>query len=282
MKVTIAERAGSCYGVERALTLVGKALDEAAGPVRTLGPLIHNPQVVADLEGRGVTVVDEVPSDAGSTLVIRSHGVVPGVLDQARKRGLVVVDATCPFVQKAQLAAERLAHDGCQVLVVGEAGHPEVEGIVGHAPGSLVVASADDVDGLDLSRKVGLVVQTTQSQALLDEVVCAILPRVDELDCANTICSATSERQAAAAELADASDVMVVIGGRNSANTGHLAEICQGRCPQTHHIECADELDPHWFDGCDACGITAGASTPQAQIAEVIERIHAICDAVGA
>ena len=274
--ITVAEHAGACYGVQRALDLVHKVAAEATGPVHTLGPLIHNPQVVAGLGRAGVTAVEDVPTEAGSTLVLRTHGVVPEVEQTALERGLDVVDATCPYVKRVHHAAERLQRDGYQVLVVGEAGHPEVEAILGHAPGAVAVADAGALDALSLSKRVGVVVQTTQAKATLDAVVCALMACVPEVCVVNTICEATSERQQAARELAGRSDVMVVIGGRNSANTTRLAEICSAVCPRTHHIEVPAELEADWFAGAATVGVTAGASTPTAQIDEVVSAIRAL------
>lgn len=275
--IVVAEQAGACYGVQRALDMVEQAASEAPGPVRTLGPLIHNPQVVASLEQRGVAVTEEVPHDAGSTLVLRTHGVVPAIVNEAKGRGLNVIDATCPYVKRVHAAAERLEREGYQVIVVGEAGHPEVEAILGHAEGAVAVADADALAQLSLSPKVGVVVQTTQAKARLDEVVCALTGLVREVCVVNTICAATSERQGSAAHLAAESDVMVVIGGRNSANTTRLAEICSACCPHTHHIEVPSELRPEWFEGATSIGVTAGASTPVSKIDEVVDAIRSIC-----
>jgi 4-hydroxy-3-methylbut-2-enyl diphosphate reductase len=276
--IVVADHAGACYGVERALDLVAGALADSVPPVRTLGPLIHNPKVVEELSERGATVVDEVPSDGRGTLVIRSHGVVPDVIRTARERGMAVVDATCPYVMKAQHAAERLARDGYQVVVVGEPGHPEVEGIVGHAPGSHVVQTSQEARALGLTGRVGVVVQTTQSAERLSDVVSGLLPTAEELRVMNTICSATAERQGAASSLAARSDVMVVIGGRNSGNTTRLAEVCSRSCAHVHHVETADELEAAWFDVVSRIGLTAGASTPADQIDEVVARIALLLD----
>ena len=275
--ITIADHAGACYGVQRALDLVRKVAGEATGPVHTLGPLIHNPQVVSDLASRGVTVVEDVPQTPGSTLVLRTHGVVPEVERLARERGLAVVDATCPYVKRVHHAAERLQGRGYQVLVVGEAGHPEVEAILGHAPGARAVAGVEELEGIQLERRIGVVVQTTQAKATLDAVVSELTARADEVCVVNTICEATSERQQAARELAAASDVMVVIGGRNSANTTRLATICSTSCVRTHHIETCDELEGSWFDDAERIGVTAGASTPTAQIDELVAAIESLC-----
>ena len=276
--IVVADRAGACFGVERALSLVDGVLSAGGTPVHTMGPLIHNPQVVASLEERGADAVDDgairgLP--AGDRLVLRSHGVVPEVADEAAAAGLEVVDATCPYVKTVHRAAQRLAAEGYEVVVVGQAGHPEVEGILGHAPGAHVVGSAADARALPDARRVGVVVQTTTEKGLLDEVVSELLARFGEVRVHNTICEATRERQEAAARLADSVDAMVVIGGKNSANTTRLAEICAGRVP-TCHVESASELDPAFLAGADTVGVTAGASTPATQIHEVVEALEAM------
>ena len=272
-EIRVADEAGACYGVQRALDMVREAAAAEPGAVRTLGPLIHNPTVVSDLGARGVEVVESPERAAGKTLVLRTHGVTPEVEDAARAACPQVIDATCPFVKRAHNAAEQLTREGYQVIVVGEAGHPEVEGTVGHAPEAIVVGSAAELEGVKIARRVGVVVQTTMRKAILQEVVDALIGRAEEVRLIDTICKATSDRQRAAAALAGEADVMVVIGGRNSANTTRLAEICRAACPRTHHVEGADELDAVWFDGARLIGVTAGASTPQDQIAAVCARI---------
>ena len=272
-EIAVASEAGACYGVERALQMVEAAAAESSVAVHTLGPLIHNPRVVSELAEKGVTVVDSPEQAAGDALLLRTHGVTPDEEGRARRLCALVLDATCPFVKKVHLAAERLSADGYQVVVVGEAGHPEVEATLPHAPGAVVVGSADEARALPHVRKIGVVVQTTARRALLAEVVSELLGIAEEVRVVNTICEATSGHQAAADELAAKADVMVVIGGRNSANTTRLAEISAARCPRTHHIEGADELEAAWFEGAALIGITAGASTPAVQIEAVRERI---------
>ncbi len=272
-QIRIAEEAGACYGVERALQMVESAAEESAGAVHTLGPLIHNPRVIAELAAQGVDAVESPEEAAGDTLLLRTHGTVPE--EEARARDLCarVLDATCPFVKKVHQAAERLSREGYQVVVVGEAGHPEVEATLPHAPGAVVVGSAEEAAALPHVRKVGVVVQTTARRALLAEVVSELLGVAEEVRVINTICEATAGHQAAADALAREADVMVVIGGRISANTTRLAEISAARCPRTHHVEGADELRAEWFEGASVIGITAGASTPASQIEAVRERI---------
>ena len=274
--IEVAAHAGVCYGVERALDLANRAGREANGiPVHTLGPLIHNPIVVRELEQHGVALAQTLDDAESGTLVIRAHGVVPQIIEDAKARGLTVLDATCPYVKKVHHAAERLVAEGYQLVVVGEPGHPEVEGIMGHAgKNAVVVSSADDAESLDLDRKVGVVVQTTQTVAALSAVVDALLPRVGELRVVNTICEATQERQASAAELAGRADVMIVVGGRNSGNTRRLAQICTERCARTHHIEDASEIEADWFAGAGLIGLTAGASTPAAHIDRAVAAIR--------
>ncbi len=276
MQVRVARHAGVCYGVERALELAMEAAT-SGGTVHTLGPLIHNPQAVAALNERGVEVAERLDEADDGTLVIRSHGVDPAIIEEARAKGLDVVDATCPFVSKAHEAARTLDAEGYTVVIVGEADHPEVEGICAHAGGdAIIVQDPTELPKRWSRRKVGVVVQTTQPLSRLEAVVAAILPRVAELRVFNTICSATTQRQASAEELAAEVDVMVVVGGHNSGNTARLVEICSAVNPRTHHVETAEELEPAWFEGAQLVGVTAGASTPDAQMQGVIDAVESL------
>ena len=273
--ILVAEHAGVCYGVERALNKAYEAAGQATAPVNTLGPLIHNPRVVLELEDAGVGLAESLSDCKGGTVVVRAHGVVPQTIEDARDRGLEVVDATCPYVKKVHHAASRLSAEGYQVLVVGESGHPEVEGIMGHAgQGPRVVSDVEDIAGLELGDRVGVVVQTTQTDERLAQVAAALVARCREVRVVNTICKATHERQQSAAALACSVDAMIVIGGKNSGNTRRLYQICAESCARTYHIESSDELDPAWFDACSRVGVTAGASTPAAHINQVIELLR--------
>lgn len=267
--IEIAKNAGACYGVKRALDMALEAA-RADGPVHTLGPLIHNPRVVDDLAARGIEVADSLDNAGEGTLVLRSHGTAPQIVEEAQRRGFDVVDATCPYVSKVQRKARGLGEQGYGVVIVGEPGHAEVEGIRAWA-GDAVIAVADVPDKLpeQLPARVGVVVQTTQSAERVEAVLEVLRDRVEELKVEDTVCFATQERQAAAAELASRVDAMLVIGGRNSGNTRRLFEICQARCANAHHIESADEIDPAWFEGVASVGINAGASTPQEHIDSV-------------
>lgn len=274
MRVEVARYAGVCYGVERALKLAEEAAERGTH-VHTLGPLIHNPQAVDALRAKGVEVAGCLDEVDDGTLVIRSHGVDPAIIEQAAEKGLDVVDATCPHVSKAHEAARVLKEQGYAVVIVGEADHPEVEGIMAHAGGeATVVADASELPARLPSRRIGVVVQTTQSLARLEEVVSALLPKTHELRVVNTICSATGKRQQSAEELARSVDAIVVVGGRNSGNTTRLVEICSAVNPRVIHVETADELDPSWFRGAEVVGVTAGASTPDEQIRGAISAIE--------
>lgn len=276
MEVVLAEYAGACYGVQRALDMAAEVL-ATCEQVHTLGPLIHNPQVVSELEHRGARVAAS-PADArAGTVIIRSHGVTPQVRAELERRGLDIVDATCPHVARAQKAAAELAQEGCRVLVLGEADHPEVEGLcacAAEAGGKVdVVGSAADIPE-GLYDPVGVVAQTTQMSESFDALVAALRERGLDPLAKKTICFATRQRQDAAADLAARVDAMVVIGGRNSSNTTRLAEICALACPRTFHVESAEELAAADFADCTAVGVTAGASTPENQIQDVLDSLR--------
>lgn len=276
MRVKVARFAGVCYGVERALKLAAEAAGTQSS-VHTLGPLIHNPQAVEALKEQGVEVASALDEISDGIVVIRTHGVDPSTITAARERGLDVVDATCPHVSKAHEAARALKDEGYAVVIVGEADHPEVAGIRAHAGGdALVVESAEELPERLPGKRVGVVVQTTQSESRLNAVVAALLPRVRELKVHNTICAATSKRQESATELAESVDVVVVVGGHNSGNTTRLVEMCRAVNPRTHHVETADDLVDEWFQGADSVGVTAGASTPGEQMQGVIHAIEAM------
>ncbi len=278
MQVILAEFSGACYGVQRALDMVDSLL-EAGASVTTLGPLIHNPQVVRKLESQGVRVAEDVAEVDGGTVVIRSHGVTPQVKERIQEQGLAMADATCPHVARAQAAAAELAQAGCRVLVVGEAGHPEVEGLLAYAKASGaaadVVLSPEDIPA-DLYEPVGVVVQTTQTKDNLEGILAALEDRGISATVKDTICSATRKRQKTAAEVARQVDAMVVLGGKNSSNTTRLSEICSQSCPRTFHVESAAELSRLDLDGCTVIGITAGASTPEDQIADARSILEAL------
>ncbi|ABK98969.1 4-hydroxy-3-methylbut-2-enyl diphosphate reductase [Pelobacter propionicus] len=276
MRVILAKRAGFCFGVKRATQMAF----EAAGMDKktyTLGPIIHSPQVVKKLEEMGVRALKDLDSMDSGTIIIRSHGVASHEIAEAMQKKLEIVDATCPFVKKAQEHVKSLSETGYGVVVVGDADHPEVQGIVSYGGDKVfVVGSGEEVRKLPIMNKIGVVAQTTQSFENLKNVVSECLQRGGEIRVFNTICDATAVRQEEAKELARQVDCMLVVGGFNSANTRRLAEVCAELQPRTHHIETAAEIDPAWFEGVATVGVTAGASTPKWIIDEVMGRIGEI------
>jgi len=273
MEIFLADKAGFCFGVKRAINTAYEAAGK--GRVYCLGPLIHNPQEVERLRQAGIdTVTDFSTLKPGDSLIIRSHGVPPRVLTQARDMGLTIIDLTCPFVGKAQRDAEALQKEGYQVVVVGEKEHPEVQSILGYAgENAFVVETVEDIDGLKLQARIGVVAQTTQSYSNFSEIVLKLLRLSKELKVFNTICSSTKERQEAARALASQVDVMLVVGGRNSANTSRLATLCRQEGKPTYHIELAEEIQAKWLEGIRTIGVTAGASTPDWVVEGVLERL---------
>ncbi len=274
MKVILAKQAGFCFGVKRATQMAF----EAAGKDQktyTLGPIIHSPQVVGKLEALGIRALDSLNGLEEGTIIIRSHGVELEEITEAQQKKLDIVDATCPFVKKAQEHVKSLSDNGYSVIVLGDADHPEVQGIVSYGGNKVfVVASGDDVKKLPKMKKMGIVAQTTQSFENLQNVVCECLLIGAEIRIYNTICDATAVRQEEAKVLAGQVDCMLVVGGFNSANTRRLLEVCAELQPRTHHIETAAEIDPTWFEGAEVVGVTAGASTPKWIIDEVMIKIE--------
>lgn len=278
LRVIRAEHAGACYGVQRALDLTYAAARDCDS-VCTLGPLIHNPRVVDELADQGIGVAESVETIKADSVVIRSHGVVPQIIDTLSAKQLKIIDATCPHVLRAQRAAAQLAREGRHVIVVGEAGHPEVEGISEHArrAGGMctIVATLHDIPAR-LPDALGVVVQTTQSREKFEMILHELHQRVSDIKVKDTICFATTQRQASAIDLAQQVDAMVIIGGRNSSNTTRLFEICAQHCPRTYHIESAHEIDPEWFENCATVGVSAGASTPDDQIESVVTYLESL------
>lgn len=271
MEVILADNLGFCYGVKRAIQLA----EDSAAPgqvTNTLGPIIHNPQMVAKLAENGVGTVDSLDEVKGGTIIIRSHGVGPDVYDRVEAMGLNMVDATCPHVRKAQSSAKMLADEGYQVVIIGEKRHPEVKSIIEWAgDGAVAIETEEEADALPKYGKLGVVAQTTFSAPKFKLIVERLLDKSSDVKILRTICTATDQRQSAAMKLATEVDLMLVIGGKNSANTTRLAQLCRDKC-KTYHIETADELRDDWFDKIKKIGITAGASTPDWIIKEVYKK----------
>lgn len=278
MEVLLAEEFGFCFGVERAVEMVEEAVSSGA-TVRSLGPLIHNSQEMKRLEAQGVRTIN-VPEEAEAdvTAVIRAHGVTPQVQRELEERATRVVDATCPFVTKVQKLAERAAAQGRDVVLVGNPDHPEMIGVVGYAPNNTyVVRDADEVANLPMLHEPLVVSQTTlKLQTFLDAAE-AVRARADaEPQIVNTICSATRDRQDAARALAGQVEAFYIIGGRHSSNSVKLLAVCKEQCARSFLIETAEEINPADLHGITRVGVTAGASTPNWLINQVVERLREI------
>jgi small subunit ribosomal protein S1 len=276
MKVIVADQSGVCFGVKRALDLVVN--ESRKGPLATLGPLIHNPQVVGRLAEDGVRIVESIQEVSEGRIVMPSHGVPSQTLDEAQAAGLQIIDATCPFVANVHRRVSRLAAEDYLVVIIGDAGHSEVKAIrCAAGKDAIVISSSDEVSLVHWSdRKVGVVSQTTQTPERFGEIVGKISQHVKEMVVHNTICYATYNRQSAARLLSREVDAMFVVGGRNSANTNRLAEICREEGVRTYHIETADEIDVEAIRGLRTIGLTAGASTPNWIIDDVKARLESL------
>lgn len=275
MEILTAKRAGFCFGVKRAIDIAFDIADKGRTGAFTFGPIIHNPQVVERLEAKGIHPIEDISREDMNVLIIRTHGIPVQLMEEASRSGCEIVDATCPFVKKAQHYAKLLAEQGYQVLILGDRDHPEVKGLMSYAGEDAVVV--DEGGELPhLKSRVGIVVQTTQPLEALKRLTGRVVERAKEVKVYNTICNSTALRLKETEEMARRVDVMLVVGGKNSANTTQLAYLCASLPVKTYHIETADELRPEWFKGARKVGITAGASTPDWIIRDVQERIKDI------
>lgn len=274
MKIKIAKSCGFCFGVKRAVAIAEKA-SKLPENTHTLGPIIHNPQVVEMLAKEGVTPVKSLDDIKSGNIIIRSHGVGPDVYKKAEEKGLNVIDATCPHVKSAQMHAKLVIEKGYDLIILGERNHPEVISINqwGCNKGT-IIETQKEAENIEISKKVGIVVQTTFSQTRFSSIMNTLKQKAETIKVFKTICNATEERQNAAIELAKTVDIMVVIGGKNSGNTRRLKEVCNETGCLTYHIETSTELNPSWFKNVQTVGVTAGASTPDWIIKEVISRMN--------
>lgn len=280
MEIRLARSMGLCFGVKRAVSTAERAVEER-GTITSLGHLVHNDQVVQRLEDCGVRVARELAEIDSGPMVISAHGVGQAIYEDAQRRGLEIIDATCPIVRQIQKKARQLSEEGYLVVILGDRDHAEVRGVVGWTEGKAqVVGTPDDLASLPAARKVAVLAQSTLTQAtfdgLLGALVAARMGQLQQLVVHNTLCNATTSAQAAALELAQVVGVIVVVGGHCSANTRHLAALCTETGVPTHHIEQAVELQPEWFQPAVPVGVTAGASTPDWVVNEVVDRIAEI------
>lgn len=286
MEVTVAKSAGFCFGVKRAVDTVYREIESGEKPVYTFGPIIHNEQVVEDLENRGVQVIhseDELEGLSGGTVVIRSHGVSRDVCEKIEARGMKIVDATCPFVKKIHRIVDEEGRKGRHVVIIGSADHPEVQGIMGWASGPVTVMhTAEEAESFvpENGKPISIVAQTTFNYNKFKDLVEILCKKrydnnvLNILNILNTICNATEERQKEAKNIAGEVDTMLVVGGRHSSNTQKLFEICKKECGNTYYIQTPVDLDSEMFQCSSYVGITAGASTPNKIIEEVQEHVR--------
>jgi len=273
MRILKAKTQGFCFGVAITVKKAEEAL--AAHPkVTTLGHIIHNPQMVDEMERKGLRNAGNVDDVKDGVLFVRSHGLPTDVFAKAQEKKLTILDATCPMVTKIHVQAEKLRADGYKIIVVGDPNHPEVKGTLSHVPGAWCIQKAEDVDGLPRASRVGVVVQSTWSGADFTKIVQKLSSRYYDVRAVNTICTDTHNRQSEAEQLAQEVDVMVVVGGKTSANTKHLAELAERNGAKSYHIEGPDELSPEWFTGVKVVGLMSGASTPGRLVQAVEDRLE--------
>jgi 4-hydroxy-3-methylbut-2-enyl diphosphate reductase len=275
MKVIVAEKCGFCPGVRNAIRIAEELL-ASEKDVYSLGPIIHNKDVVDKLAKVGLKTVENVEQIPSGTVLIRSHGASPRQMEQIRAKGLKIVDATCVLVKRLQKLAVELEHSGYRVVVIGDKNHPEVQAVVGCVGDVVVIADESDIYKLPQSAKLGIVCQTTESPEHFGDMIGAIAKwGFDELKVMNTLCKEAVRRQESAVELCKKVDIMFVLGGLESANTRRLAELCKKYNKQTFHLQNWSELDIVYLFGQKVAAVTAGASTPEWVINEFVGNLRA-------
>ena len=278
-RIRICEFSDFCFGVKRAISLAERALKKRSGPVFSLGPLIHNRQVVDKLSGKGLSVSKDLKDIKRGTIIIRSHGIAPDVLEKIKRRELSIVDATCPFVKNAQRLAKDLSETGYKVIIIGDKGHPEVKALKNFSGNkTLVITDKNDARELKLKGdKIGIIAQTTQSPKNFLDVISELLKKdFSEAKIFNTICRDTNMRQESTKRYSKDNDLVIVIGGKNSANTKRLYEICKGMGTPAYHIEDGCEVRSEWLKGKRTIGVVSGASTPRWIVNNVVARLKNI------
>src|SRR5579872_7383171 len=275
MQIKKASVQGFCFGVAITVKKAEESI-ESREKVTTLGHVVHNPQMVASLESRGLNNAGSVDDVESGSLFVRAHGLPVEVYDKAKQKGLEIIDATCPMVTKIHVQAEKLKADGYKIVVIGDPNHAEVKGTLSHVPGAWCIQTPEDVDALPRASRVGVVVQSTWSGTGFAEIVRRLSAKYYEVRAVNTICTDTHNRQSEATNLSKGVEVMVVVGGKHSANTRHLAELATTNGARTYHIEGPEELEAPWFNGVKIAGLMSGASTPGWLVDRVAERMEAL------
>jgi 4-hydroxy-3-methylbut-2-enyl diphosphate reductase len=276
-----AKTQGFCFGVAITVKKAEESVSQPGSNVTTLGHVVHNPQMVEQLEAKGLKNAHSVDEVESGTLFVRAHGLPVEVYEKAKTKGLTILDATCPMVTKIHVQAEKLKADGYKIVVVGDPSHPEVKGTLSHVPGAWCISSPDDVAALPRGSRVGVVVQSTWSGAQFTDIVKKLSEKYYEVRAVNTICTDTHNRQSEAEDLSREVEVMVVVGGKTSANTKHLADLSASNGARAYHVEGPDELQPQWFDGVKIAGLMSGASTPGWLVDQVADRMDALSKRAG-
>ena len=281
MHIKRAKTQGFCFGVAITVKKAEEAVAQPGANVSTLGHVVHNPQMVATLEERGLKNAVSIDDVNSGTLFVRAHGLPTGVFESAAAKGLTIIDATCPMVTKIHVQAEKLKAEGYKIVVVGDPNHPEVKGTLSHVPGAWCIEKPEDIDALPRASRVGVVVQSTWSGVGFADIVRKLSEKYYEVRAVNTICTDTHNRQSEAQQLSREVEVMVVVGGKTSANTKHLADLSASNGARSYHIEGPDELQPQWFAGVENAGLMSGASTPGWLVDQVADRMDALSRRAG-
>ena len=276
MEIIIAKNSGLCYGVRRALKIARETRLKKTGKVCTLGDLIHNPQVIADLKKQRIQSVTNLNDLNEGWVIIRSHGVSPDTYKLLERKEVQIVDATCPIVKKIQKLVEMLATQREEIIIVGNREHPEIKGLVGFSQGKgIIIENETQVKRMPRKKKRAVLAQSTQDLYLFEKIVAALIEKTEELKVYNTICHSTQTRQKSTSELASRVDTLFIVGGKNSSNTNKLFQISKRILPNTYFIESADQINSEMLKGSKKIGLSGGASTPPGAIQEAVDKIKA-------
>ena len=277
MEIHVANSAGFCFGVKRAVRMALDAAKTENGPVYMLGDIVHNEHVIRELSEAGVQVIDSLEKISSGTLLIRAHGAVPEIYKEARRKGLKIIDATCSLVLEIHKIARQLQEEGYTIVIIGDHGHDEVVGIAGQVQSAIIISSPEEAEErIDKIARIGIVVQSTQAIHNVQKIVCTLAGKCRELRFFDTICFTATNHQRDLRELPKKNDLMIIIGSYTSANTCRLTQISKELNPRTYQVESADDVMSDWFEGVNSVGVSAGASTPEGIIEEVIKKIRKI------
>ena len=277
MRIRIADHSGFCFGVKRAIKIAREIRKQRKGKVSTFGDLIHNKRVVEELKREGIDSVDDISEIKEGTIIIRSHGVSPAIIDELEKKQVEIIDATCPFVKRIQRLAKKIVDSGYELIIAGDPNHPEIRALIGYTNGEgIIINNLQEIKNLRKKSKRAIIAQSTQDINFFKEIVSKFIDITNELRVLNTICDSTRIRQKSTSKLASEVDIMFIVGDKKSSNTNKLFKIAKEIQPKTYFIENANDIKPEMVDSYEEIGISAGASTPQDLIDEVINKIKGI------